>query len=122
MDQPKDAIILDKIPSEKDSENPFFENPSLEVSKEKTKQFEGEEARSLRTYCAGLEEQADEAITRNRLEEAIIYLNKARLAIEDACPSDDLYLAKLYEKLGRVNYESEKYDEAFSHHSKGYEI
>lgn len=108
LDQPKDAIILDKIPSEKNSENPFFENPSLEVSKEKAKQFEGDEARSLRTYCAGLEEQADEAIARNRIEEAIIYLNKARLAIEDACPSDNLTLAKLYEKLGRVYNESQK--------------
>ena len=114
LDQPKNAII----PSEKGSESPFFENPSLEVSKEKSQQFEGDEARSLRTYCADLEEQADEPIARNRLEEAIIYLNKARLA----CPSDNLTLAKLYGKLGRVNNESEKYDEAFSHHSKSYEI
>ena len=104
LDQPKDAIILNKILSEKGSENPFFENPSLEVSKEKSQQFEGDEARSLRTYCADLEEQADEPIARNRLEEAIIYLNKARLA----CPSDNLTLTKLYEKLGRVYYESEK--------------
>lgn len=86
------------------------------------KKLEDEEIKRLQDYSVCLEEQAEEMIANDHLEEALEYYNKALHAIELYLPPNDLYLAKLLEKIGRVYYESEQYEEAYAKHLKCYQI